>query len=194
VDAARAHVSLRIFRVGKGYFSEEARVPGEPFGWAPGTRQATLRKEAPRAATVKDFYMDKYLVTMPCTTCSFATPGPVVDPGFGTTPVQPGRPARRGVSTRRRPVPPGCRTVGVKSAADGSRVERERAGRTGSSIPGAPVPEEGALATTTGREILGDLPRGQFRGRGKRVRPDDMAGNVWQWTSTPKDAGKIPVS
>ncbi len=190
----KAIFSYHYFEDIEASFYDMVRVPGGSFsaGAVPQDRKADRKKEAPRKAEVSDFLMDRCPVTnaqyrafLEDTGTPFSAYPEYIDhPDYGA-PDQP--------------------VIGV-SLEDAERFaewistrfgkpkrlptedEWERAARGGadSIFPwGDQPPTSGAFANYNGNgRFDGPSPVGGFEAGKNALGLYDMAGNVWQWTST----------
>jgi hypothetical protein len=193
----KGEYSYQFFDDVKKYFSAEALVPGGTFlvGALDRDLRATKR-EAPRKATVKDFYIDTYLVTNTLyemflnDTQSTSTPeywdnteyNQDYQPVIGVSQDDAVKFAAW-LSEQ----------LGVKYRLP-SEAEWERAARGGRDVIypwGDQSPDDGVLANYNGNgKYTGPSPVDSFTEGKNAYGLYDMAGNVWQWTSTPREAGK----
>jgi formylglycine-generating enzyme required for sulfatase activity len=178
-------------------FFDMVRVPGGSFtaGAVPQDRKAG-KKEAPRAAQVGDFLMDRYPVTNVLFRAYLEETGappdsypPYIDhPAYGA----PSQPVI-GVSLEE-----AARFAEWVSARAGKKKrlptedEYERAARGGADAVfpwGDQSPASAVLANYNGNgRFDGTSPVGSFEGGRNSLGLYDMAGNVWEWTTTPADA------
>jgi hypothetical protein len=202
IDAASAlEASFRHFDDLDAYFSHEVRVPGGPFtaGAVPQDSRAT-RKEAPRKADTTAFYVDLYPVTNALYGMYLEDTQAETFPEYWDNPRfdQPDQPV-----------------VGV-SYAEAVRLAAWLSGQLG-VVKRLPTEDEWEKAARGGREVIypwgdespSDGPRANFNGNGRffyQTSPVgsyeggknaygmfDMAGNVWEWTSTQTETGSLVV-
>jgi hypothetical protein len=196
-DAAREDAySYHHFDDVRGYFSSVARVPGGPFmaGALARDRRAT-KKEAPRAAQTAAFLMDRTPVTNAqygvflTDTHSQSLPEywdnpdynqdnqPVVGVSWEDANLYAAWLSQRLGVTRRLP----------------TEDEWEKAARAGQEVIypwGDRSPSEGGKANYSGNgRFSAPSPVGSFEAGRNAYGLFDMAGNVWQWTTTELSAG-----
>ncbi len=200
IDAAsRVQASFRHFDDVSKSFSGEVFVPGGPFtaGALARDRRAT-RKEAPRPADTPDLYFDLYPVTnalyeMYLEDTKAESPEYWDNPQYN----QPEQPV-----------------IGV-SYDDAVRFASWLSAQLG-EVKRLPTEDEWEKAARGGREVIypwGDQspaegPRANFNGNDRFHSPSpvgsfeegknafgmyDMAGNVWEWTSTGRGFGSLIV-
>ena len=179
------------------YFSGEAMIPGGEYavGSLERDKRAT-RREAPRKAVVEDFYMDTRLVTNALYDMFLGDTGATEFPEYWDNPEynQDDQPVI-GVSYE-----DAVRFAAWLSEQLGAvkrlptEAEWEIAARGGRDVVypwGDQSPDEGDFANYNGNgQYAGPSPVGAFEEGKNSYGLYDMAGNVWQWTSTPRDAGK----
>lgn len=196
-EGTRGEYCYQFFDDVKKYFEAEARVPGGSFlvGALDRDKRASKR-EAPRKATVEDFYIDAYLVTNALYDMFLGDTGSEAVPEYWDNPEynQDDQPVV-GVSQE-----DAARFAAWLSAQLGvrkrlpSEAEWERAARGGLDVIypwGDQSPAEGTLANYSGNgKYSSPSPVGSFEDGKNAFGLYDMAGNVWQWTSTPREAGK----
>ena len=198
IDARSAvEYRYRHFDDVAAYFSAEARVPGGPFtaGALPRDRRAA-RKEAPRAATTVELLVDRYPVTNALYSMFLE------DTAAGSVPEYWDNPE---YNRDDQPV------IGV-SWAEANRFaawlsqqlgvtkrlptedEWEKAARGGLDVIypwGDQSPADGARANYRGNgRFAGPSPVGSYDSGINAYGLADMAGNVWQWTTTPYGRGR----
>lgn len=189
-----ANFSYLFFEDIEASFYDMVRVPGGSFnaGAVPQDRKADRKKEAPRKAEVAAFLMDRYPVTNAQYRAfledtgapASAYPEFIDHPDYGA----PDQPVI-GVS-----IEDAERFAEWLSTRFGkpkrlpTEEEWERAARGGadSIFPwGDQSPTSGALANYNGNGSFdGPSPVGSFKAGKNAYGLYDMAGNVWQWTST----------
>jgi hypothetical protein len=201
IDAAsRVEASFRHFDdVGKS-FSGEAFVPGGPFiaGAVARDRRAS-RKEAPRQAETPDIYIDLYPVTNALYEMYLEDTKAETFPEYWDNPQynQPDQPVI-GISYY-----DAVRFAAWLSAQLGvpkrlpTEDEWEKAARGGRDVIypwGDQSPTDGVRANYNGNGRFGSSsPVGSFEAGRNAYGLYDMAGNVWQWTSTAKATGSLIV-
>jgi hypothetical protein len=193
---ATAEARYLRFEDAAAFFAAEVPVPGGPFtaGAPPRDRRAT-RKEAPRAAETSDLLVDVYPVTNALYEMFLDDTGAAAFPEFWDNP------------DFNRPDQP---VVGI-SFDDANRFaawlsmrlgvarrlptedEWEKAARAGLDVIypwGDQSPADGVRANYSGNGRFSvPSPVGSFAAGRNACGLYDMAGNVWQWTSTPAGAG-----
>jgi hypothetical protein len=185
----------------KKAFFNEARVPaGEFMAGAVSQDRHAERKEAPRQATVASFYIDKNLVTNAMYGAFLADTGAP----RSAYPAYWGNPDYNG---------PDQPVIGV-SLEDANRFaawvserlgtkkrlpteeEWEKAARGGAETIypwGDQPPTDSARANYNGNgRFDGTSPVGSFESGKNAYGLYDMAGNVWEWTSSPSDSPDSP--
>lgn len=194
--ASRVEASFRHFDDIARFFCNEVLVPGGPFtaGAVEQDRWAT-RKEAPRPASTPDFTIDRYPVTNAQYRMYLEDTNAELFPEYWDNPRfnQPDQPVI-GVS-----YDDAVRFASWLSAQLGvvkrlpSEDEWEKAARGGRKVIypwGDESPTEGVRANYNGNGRFGSTsPVGSFEAGRNAYGLFDMAGNVWQWTSTPRAAG-----
>lgn len=193
--ASRVEMSYRHFDDAGRFFSGEVLVPGGPFiaGAVARDKRAT-RKEAPRQANTTDFYIDLYPVTnalyaMYLEDTKAETPEYWDNPQYN----QPDQPVI-GIS-----YDDAVRFASWLSAQLGvvkrlpTEDEWEKAARGGQDVIypwGDQSPTDGVRANYNGNgRFHATSPVGSFEAGRNAYGLYDMAGNVWQWTSTHRVAG-----
>lgn len=196
--AAAAAAEARFFHVEDldAFFGAEVLVPGGSFiaGAPPRDKRAT-RKEAPREARTSDIYVDVYPVTNAQYEMFLDDAGAEAAPEYWDNPEfnQPDQPVV-GVSYE-----DASRFAAWLSARLGvhkrlpTEDEWEKAARGGRDVIypwGDQSPADGVRANYSGNGRFGATsPVGSFEAGRNALGLYDMAGNVWQWTSTPLAAG-----
>jgi formylglycine-generating enzyme required for sulfatase activity len=197
LDGPPAAFRFRYFPDIEKAFNDMVRVPGGSFtaGALPQDRKAA-KKEAPRAAQVGDFFMDRYPVTnvlyrayLEVTGAPPSSYPPYIDhpaygapdqPVIGVTLEEAGRFAQW-VSER----------TGKRKRLP-TEDEWERAARGGADVVfpwGDQSPVQAVLANYNGNgRFDATSPVGSFEGGKNLLGLYDMAGNVWEWTATAADA------
>jgi len=202
IDAASTvEASFRHFDDVGAFFGDEVLVPGGPFiaGAVPQDGRAT-RKEAPRQAETPEFYVDLHPVTNALYGMYLEDTRAESFPEYWDNP------------RFNRPEQP---VVGV-SYAEAARFAAWLSGQLG-VIKRLPTEDEWEKAARGGREVIypwgdespSDGPRANYNGNGRffyETSPVgsyesgknaygiyDMAGNVWELTSTRGEAGSLTV-
>jgi formylglycine-generating enzyme required for sulfatase activity len=176
------------------FASSEVKVPGGNYTVGAVARdKRAARKEAPRKATVKDFYIDVKPVTNSMYAVFLADTKSTDFPEYWENP---------DYNQAEQPV------VGV--TLEQAKAYAAWLSKRLGAAKRLPTEDEWEIAARGGKDAIypwGDeLPsdgvRANYRGNGKFGLPSpvgsfengknalglyDMAGNVWQWTSTPKD-------
>ncbi len=196
IDAAsRIEASFRHFdNVGK-FFSGEVLVPGGPFtAGAVARDKRASRKEAPRQANTPDLYIDLYLVTNALYEMYLEDTKAETFPEYWDNPQynQPDQPVI-GVS-----YDDAVRFASWLSAQLGvvkrlpTEDEWEKAARGGRDVIypwGDQSPTDGRRANYNGNgRFSSTSPVGSFEAGKNTYGIFDMAGNVWEWTSTERAA------
>jgi hypothetical protein len=194
----RAEVRYRHFDDAQSYFSAEALVPGGPFtAGAPARDTRATKKEAPREASTSNFFIDIHPITN-------ALYGMFLDdteserlPQYWSNPDynQPDQPVI-GVSLEE-----ATRFASWLSAQLGvvkrlpTEDEWEKAARGGQDVIypwGDQSPADGVRANYDGNgRFSATSPVGSFETGRNAYGILDMAGNVWEWTTTPSSGGVI---
>ncbi len=196
-DATRAELRYRHFDDVAKFFSAEVRVPGGSFTAGSLARdKRAARKEAPRQAKTSDFTIDVYPVTNALYEMFLEDTRAETFPDYWDNPEynQPDQPVI-GVSFEdaNRFASWLSRQLGVVKRLP-TEDEWEKAARGGRDVVypwGDQSPADGARANYNGNgRFSATSPVGSFEAGRNVYGLFDMAGNVWQWTSTPKDAGK----
>ena len=189
--------SYQYFVDAAAYFSAEALVPGGDFmvGSVAQDKRAS-RKEAPRKATVADFYIDTKPVTNALYAMYLGDTGADSFPAFWDN---------EDYNRADQPVVGVSYKDAVAFAAWLSEqlgvvkrlpteAEWERAARGGAETIypwGDQSPDEGNYANYNGNgKFSATSPVASYEDGKNAFGLYDMAGNVWQWTSTPRDPGK----
>ncbi len=194
--ASRVEASFRHFDdVGK-FFGDEVLVPGGTFtAGAVAQDKRAARKEAPRQADTPDFYIDLHPVTNAQYQAYLEDTNLETFPEYWDNPRfnQPDQPVI-GVS-----YDDAVRFASWLSARLGvakrlpTEDEWEKAARGGRDVIypwGDESPAEGGRANCSGNgRFSSTSPVGAFEAGRNAYGLFDMAGNVWQWTSTGKAAG-----
>ncbi len=192
IDAAsRLQASFRHFDDAGKFFSGEILVPGGPFtAGAVARDKRAARKEAPRQANTTDFYIDLYPVTNALYGMYLEDTKAETFPEYWDNPQynQPEQPVI-GVS-----YDDAVRFASWLSTQLGvvkrlpSEDEWEKAARGGQDVLypwGEQSPTDGARANYSGNgRFSSTSPVGSFAAGRNAYGLFDMAGNVWQWTST----------
>jgi hypothetical protein len=201
IDAdSTVETSFRHFDDVGAYFSEEVLVPGEPFtpGAVPQDTRAT-GKEAPREENTSEFYIDLHPVTNALYGMYLEDTQVETFPEYWDNPRfnQPDQPV-----------------VGL-SCAEAVRFASWLSGQLG-VVKRLPTEDEWEKAARGGREVIypwGDenpsdgvranysgngrfeatSPVGSYEGGKNAFGIFDMAGNVWEWTSTEAETGSMIV-
>ncbi|OHD72114.1 MAG: hypothetical protein A2177_06130 [Spirochaetes bacterium RBG_13_68_11] len=195
-DAAKAEARYFHHDDIDGYFSAEVLVPGGSFtaGALPGDKRAT-RKEAPRPAETASIFIDVYPVTNALYEMFLDDTGAGTFPEYWDNPDynQPDQPVV-GVSLE-----DANRFAAWLSVRLGvarrlpTEDEWEKAARGGQDVLypwGDQSPVDGVRANYSGNgRFNATSPVGSFEAGRNAYGIYDMAGNVWQWTSTPLAAG-----
>ena len=179
-----------------GYFGAEVLVPGGSFtaGALPRDMRAT-RREAPRAAETLAVFIDVYPVTNALYEMFLDDTGATTFPEFWDNPDynEPGQPVV-GVSFEdaNRFAAWLSARLGVEKRLP-TEDEWEKAARGGQDVIypwGDQGPADGVRANYSGNgRFSATSPVGSFEAGRNAFGLSDMAGNVWQWTSTPLAAG-----
>jgi hypothetical protein len=201
IDAAsRLEASFRHFDdVGK-FFSGEVLVPGGPFtAGAVARDKRASRKEAPRQASTPDFYIDLYPVTNALYQMYLEDTKAGSFPEYWDNPQydQPDQPVI-GVS-----YDDAVHFAAWLSAQLGvvkrlpTEDEWEKAARGGQDMIypwGDQSPTDGVRANYNGNgRFSAPSPVGSFEEGRNAYGLYDLAGNVWQWTSTGRGSGSLIV-
>ncbi len=201
IDAAsRLEASFRHFDdVGKS-FSGEVFVPGGPFTAGAVSRdRRAARKEAPRQANTPDIYVDLYPVTNALYGMYLEDTKAESFPEYWDNPQynQPEQPVI-GIS-----YDDAVRFASWLSARLGvvkrlpTEDEWEKAARGGRDVIypwGDQSPADGARANYNGNgRYRSTSPVGSFQEGKNAYGLFDMAGNVWEWTSTGRGSGSLIV-
>jgi hypothetical protein len=179
-----------------GFFGAEAFVPGGPFtaGALPGDKRAS-RKEAPRQGQASAFFIDVYPVTNALYEMFLEDSKSETFPEYWDNPAynQPDQPvigvcleeANRFASWL-------SARLGVAKRLP-TEDEWEKAARGGRDVIypwGDESPTAGLRANYSGNgRFTATSPVGSFESGRNAYGLYDMAGNVWEWTSTQLDAG-----
>ncbi len=193
-EKTRAEYSFQHLEDIQAAFASEARIPGGEFmvGALERDRRAA-RREAPRKAVVEDFYMDVHPVTNALYEMFLNDTAYGVYPEFWENPEynqddQPVVGVRYEDAVRFAEWLSG--QLGVVKRLP-SEAEWERAARGGRDVLypwGDQAPDEGDFANYSGNSVFTGLsPVGCFEDGKNAYGLEDMAGNVWVWTSTPRD-------
>lgn len=176
------------------FASSEAKVPGGSYTVGSVARdKRAARKEAPRKAVVKDFYIDVKPVTNSMYAAFLADTKSTDLPEYWDNPDynQPEQPV-----------------VGV--TLEQAKAYAAWLSKRLGVAKRLPTEDEWEIAARGGKDVIypwgdelpSDGPRANYRGNGKFSLPSpvgsfengknalglyDMAGNVWQWTATQKD-------
>jgi hypothetical protein len=192
IDAAsRIQASFRHFDDAGKFFSGEVPVPGGPFAAGAVARdKRAARKEAPRQADTPDLYVDLYPVTNALYQMYLKDTKAERLPEYWDNPEynQPEQPVI-GVSYE-----DAVRFASWLSAQLGvvkrlpTEDEWEKAARGGQDVIypwGDQSPTDGERANYSGNgRFRSTSPVGSFEAGKNAYGLYDMAGNVWQWTST----------
>ena len=191
-DAAGLAARYFAFNDIDGYFSTEALVPGGTFtaGAPPRDKRAT-RKEAARDVQTIDIFIDVYPVTNALYEMFLDDTTAAASPEFWDNPDynQPNQPVV-GVSYEdaNRFAAWLSGRLGVDKRLP-TEDEWEKAARGGQDIIypwGDQSPADGVRANYSGNgRFRATSPVGSFEAGRNAYGLYDMAGNVWQWTSTP---------
>jgi len=201
IDAASAlEVSFRHFDDVDAFFSGEVLVPGGPFtAGAVAQDGRAARKEAPREAETPEFYIDLHPVTNALYGMYLEDTQAETFPEYWDNPRfnQPDQPV-----------------IGV-SYAEAERFASWLSGKLG-VVKRLPSEDEWEKAARGAREVIypwgdqspSDGPRANYNGNGRFDATSpvgsyqegrnsyglyDMAGNVWEWTSTQAQTGSLIV-
>ena len=195
-DAAKAEA--RYFHLDDidRFFGTEVLVPGGAFtaGALPRDKRAT-RKEAPRPAATSPVFIDVYPVTNALYEMFLDDTGAAAFPEYWDNPDynEPGQPVV-GVSLddANRFAAWLSARLGVKKRLP-TEDEWEKAARGGQDVIypwGDQGPADGVRANYSGNgRFSATSPVGSFEAGRNAFGLYDMAGNVWQWTSTPFAGG-----
>jgi hypothetical protein len=199
IDAASAvEATFRHFDDVDAFFSREVLVPGGPFaaGAVPQDAWAT-RKETPREAITSTFYIDLHPVTNALYRIYLEDTGTEVFPAYWDNPRfnQPDQPVV-GVSYEE-----AVRFASWLSGQLGvvkrlpTEDEWEKAARGGREVIfpwGDQSPSDGARANYDGNgRFDATSPVGSYEEGKNAYGIFDMAGNVWEWTSTRQENGSL---
>jgi hypothetical protein len=201
IDAAsRFEARFRHFDDVSRFFSGEAFVPGGPFSAGAVARdKRAARKEASRQASTPDFYIDLHLVTNALYEMYLVDTKAQDLPEYWDNPQynQPEQPVI-GITYY-----DAVRFAAWLSAQLGvakrlpTEDEWEKAARGGTDAIypwGDQSPTDGARANYNGNgRFRSTSPVGSFEAGKNAYGLYDMAGNVWQWTSTEKGSGSLIV-
>jgi formylglycine-generating enzyme required for sulfatase activity len=199
-EASAVEATFRYFDDVDAFFSREALVPGGPFtaGAVPQDTRAT-RKEAPREASTSAFFIDLYPVTNALYRMYLEDTETETFPDYWDNP------------RFNRPDQP---VVGV-SYAEAMRFASWLSDQLG-VVKRLPTEDEWEKAARGGREVIypwgdespSDGARAGYNGNGRFDATSpvgsyengknaygifDLAGNVWEWTSTRQDNGSLVV-
>jgi hypothetical protein len=196
-DALQAEVRYHHFDDVAKFFSAEVLVPGGSFTAGSLARdKRAAKKEAPRQAQTSDFYIDVYPITNALYEMFLEDTRAETFPDYWDNPEynQPDQPVI-GVSFE-----DANRFASWLSAQLGvvkrlpTEDEWEKAARGGQDVIypwGDQSPADGVRANYNGNgRFSATSPVGSFEAGKNAYGLLDMAGNVWQWTSTLRDAGK----
>ncbi|MBN1837990.1 MAG: SUMF1/EgtB/PvdO family nonheme iron enzyme [Spirochaetales bacterium] len=200
IDAGSAvEAALRHFDDVEAHFSGEVLVPGGPFtaGAVPQDGRAT-RKEAPRQAETPEFYIDLYPVTNALYGMYLEDTGAESFPEYWDNPRfnQPDRPVI-GVAHAE-----AVRFAAWLSGQLGvvkrlpTEDEWEKAARGGLTViypwgDGSPSDGPRANYNGNGRFFYETSPVGSYESGKNPYGLYDMAGNVWEWTSSRLETGSL---
>ncbi|MBN1834892.1 MAG: SUMF1/EgtB/PvdO family nonheme iron enzyme [Spirochaetales bacterium] len=198
IDAASAvEAAFRHFDDAQAFFSDEVLVPGGPFtaGAVPQDRRAT-RKEAPRQVETAAFYIDVYPVTNALYGMYLEDTGAEAFPEYWENP-RFNRPDQPVVGV---PFAEAVRFAAWLSGELGvvkrlpTEEEWEKAARGGVAVIypwGDESPSDGPRANFTGngRFFYETSPVGSYESGRNAYGLYDMAGNVWEWTSSQAQDG-----
>jgi hypothetical protein len=202
IDAAsRVEASFRHFDDVRKFFSGEVLVPGGPFtAGAVARDKRAARKEAPRQAETQDLYVDLYPVTNALYQMYLENTKAEAFPEYWDNPQynQPDQPVI-GIS-----YDGAVRFAAWLSAQLGvvkrlpTEDEWENAARGGQDVIypwGDQSPTDGVRANYNGNgSFRSTSPVGSFAAGKNAYGLFDMAGNVWEWTSTERaGTGKLIV-
>jgi hypothetical protein len=195
-DTTLVEAHYRHFDDVAKYFGSEVLVPGGSFtAGSPARDKRAAKKEAPRQARTSDFYIDIYPVTNALYEMFLDDTRAEAFPDYWDNPEYnlPDQPvigvsfeyANRfasGLSIR----------LGVVKRLP-TEDEWEKAARGGQDVIypwGDQSPADGARANYNGNgRFNATSPVGHFEAGKNAYGIFDMAGNIWQWTSTAKEAG-----
>jgi hypothetical protein len=201
IDAGtRVDASFRHFDDAGKFFSGEVLVPGGPFAAGALARdKRASRKEAPRQADTPDFCIDLYLVTNALYEMYLEDTKDKNLPEYWDNPQynQPDQPVI-GISYDE-----AVRFAAWLSAQLGvvkrlpTEDEWEKAARGGLDVIypwGDQSPTDGVRANYNGNgRFRSTSPVGSFEAGKNAYGMFDMAGNVWEWTSSGRGSGSLIV-
>ena len=201
IDAAsRVEASFRHFDDAGQFFSGEVLVPGGPFtAGAVARDKRAARKEAPRQANTSDIYIDLYPVTNALYGMYLEDTKAETFPEYWDNPQynQPDQPVI-GISYQ-----DAVRFASWLSAQLGvakrlpTEDEWEKAARGGQEVIypwGDQSPTDGVRANYNGNgRFSSTSPVGSFEAGKNAYGMFDMAGNVWEWTSTSRSTANLIV-
>ena len=201
IDAASAvEASFRHFDDVAAFFSGEALVPGGPFTAGAVTQdRRAARKEAPRQADTPELYIDLYPVTNALYAMYLEDTQADSFPEYWDNPRfnQPEQPVV-GVSYEE-----ALRFASWLSGQLGvvkrlpTEDEWEKAARGGLEVIfpwGDESPSDGRRANYNGNgRFEATSPVGSYEDGKNAFGIYDMAGNVWEWTSTQQETGSLIV-
>ena len=195
-EASRVVANFRHFDDAAKFFSAEVFVPGGPFtAGAVARDKRAARKEAPRQANTPDIYIDLYPVTNALYQMYLEDTKAETFPEYWDNPQynQPDQPVI-GIS-----YDDAVRFATWLSAQLGvvkrlpTEDEWEKAARGGQDVIypwGDQSPTDGVRANYSGNgRFSSTSPVGSFEAGKNAYGMFDMAGNVWEWTSTHRGAG-----
>ncbi len=195
-DNTRAQVNYQHFDDAAKFFSSEVLVQGGSFiAGALARDKRAAKKEAPRPAETSDFYIDVYPVTNALYGMFIEDTRAKSFPDFWDNPDynQPDQPVI-GVSfedARRFAAWLSAQLGVVKRLPTEDEWEKAARGGRDAIYPwGDESPADGARANYSGNgRFKATSPVGSFEAGRNAYGLFDMAGNVWQWTSTPSGPG-----